>query len=152
MNDEYASDAAPKGVKDISFGEAFRRARDAGLKEFNFKGKKFNTELAPKKAATTAKDAAAAAMRRRSAQSEAATAPFPKATVGGTPGTVTDDPRSNAYFQGRVNPKTLLPMDDSSAMKKGGKVKCYAKGGSVSSASSRADGIASKGKTKCKIR
>lgn len=37
------------------------------------------------------------------------------------------------------------------AMKEGGKVKCYAKGGSVSSASSRADGCASKGKTKYKV-
>jgi len=34
------------------------------------------------------------------------------------------------------------------AMKKGGKVKKYAKGGSVSSASKRADGCATKGKTK----
>jgi len=33
-------------------------------------------------------------------------------------------------------------------MKKGGKVKAYAKGGSVSSASSRGDGIAQRGKTK----
>ncbi len=36
-------------------------------------------------------------------------------------------------------------------LKKGGKVKGYAKGGSVSSASRRADGIATKGKTKCKM-
>ena len=35
--------------------------------------------------------------------------------------------------------------------KKGGKVKCMKKGGSVSSASKRADGIASKGKTKGKF-
>ena len=33
-------------------------------------------------------------------------------------------------------------------MKKGGKVKGYAKGGSVSSASRRGDGIAQRGKTK----
>jgi hypothetical protein len=33
-------------------------------------------------------------------------------------------------------------------MKKGGKVKAYAKGGSVSSASSRGDGIAQRGKTR----
>ena len=35
-----------------------------------------------------------------------------------------------------------------SDMKKGGKVKAYAKGGSVSSASKRADGIAQRGKTR----
>jgi hypothetical protein len=37
------------------------------------------------------------------------------------------------------------------AMKRGGKVKKMASGGSVSSASSRADGIAQRGKTNCKI-
>ena len=36
-------------------------------------------------------------------------------------------------------------------MKKGGKVKKYKKGGTVSSASKRADGIAVRGKTKCKM-
>jgi len=36
-------------------------------------------------------------------------------------------------------------------MKKGGKVKKYASGGSVSSASKRADGIAQRGKTKGRI-
>jgi hypothetical protein len=36
-------------------------------------------------------------------------------------------------------------------LKKGGKVKGYANGGSVGSASRRADGIATKGKTKCKM-
>lgn len=35
------------------------------------------------------------------------------------------------------------------AMKKGGKVKKYAEGGSVGSASRRADGIAKRGKTNC---
>lgn len=43
--------------------------------------------------------------------------------------------------------------DDTSDMsfRKGGKVKKYASGGMVSAASKRADGIASKGKTRCKI-
>lgn len=40
---------------------------------------------------------------------------------------------------------------DYDAMKKGGKVKKYAKGGTVASASKRADGIAQKGKTRGKI-
>jgi hypothetical protein len=35
--------------------------------------------------------------------------------------------------------------------KRGGKMKKYASGGMVSSASKRADGIATKGKTRCKI-
>jgi hypothetical protein len=41
--------------------------------------------------------------------------------------------------------------DFSLGMKKGGKVKGYANGGSVGSASKRGDGIASRGKTKCKM-
>jgi len=61
----------------------------------------------------------------------------------GAAGSVTDDPRSNAYFKGRVNPKTLLPM------KTGGAVKKMASGGAVkSSASKRADGCAQRGKTR----
>jgi hypothetical protein len=46
-----------------------------------------------------------------------------------------------------------MPMPPTAPMKKGGKVKakCMAKGGSVSSASKRADGIATKGKTRGKI-
>jgi len=34
-------------VKDISFKESFRRARDAGLKTFPFNGKQYTTELLP---------------------------------------------------------------------------------------------------------
>jgi hypothetical protein len=40
---------------------------------------------------------------------------------------------------------------EAEGMKKGGKVKKYASGGSVSSASKRADGIAQRGKTKGRI-
>ena len=42
-------------------------------------------------------------------------------------------------------------MGDVMGAKKGGSVKKYKKGGTVSSASKRADGIAVRGKTKCKI-
>jgi hypothetical protein len=150
MNDDYASRETPsaKPIEDISFGEAFRRARNAGLDVFTFKGKKFTTALATPKKTTPMKDVAEAATRRRAAQATAEVAPFQKEMSGTTTGVLTDNPRSNAYYQGRVNPKTLLPIEEGSAMKKGGKVKCYAKGGSVSS---RADGCATKGKTKYKV-
>lgn len=55
------------------------------------------------------------------------------------------NPMAKDYGVGRVNPNTLLPY------KKGGSIKKYASGGSVSSVSKRADGIATKGKTKCKV-
>lgn len=54
----------------------------------------------------------------------------------------------------KVDPNVMRSMrraageDDEYGMKKGGKVKKYAKGGSVSSASKRADGCAQRGKTR----
>ena len=53
--------------------------------------------------------------------------------------------------EARDNLKNFLTRDLDRGMKKGGSVKKYASGGMVSSASKRADGIASKGKTRCKI-
>jgi len=45
--------------KAISFGESFRRAKDAGLKTFSFQGKQFTTKMASEnKAASTAKSSA----------------------------------------------------------------------------------------------
>jgi hypothetical protein len=62
-----------------------------------------------------------------------------------TPGPLSDvrRPGTNVNYENK----------DTSDMsyKKGGKVKKYASGGMVSGASKRADGIASKGKTRCKI-
>ena len=40
-------------IKDISFKESFRRARQAGLKNFSFGGKKYTTELASAKVPST---------------------------------------------------------------------------------------------------
>jgi hypothetical protein len=50
-----------------------------------------------------------------------------------------------------TGPKKSSDVTDVVAKKRGGAVKKYASGGMVSSASKRADGIASKGKTRCKI-
>jgi hypothetical protein len=59
----------------------------------------------------------------------------------------------NALNTAMQNASTVNNMVGAAAgagrpMKKGGKVKSYAKGGTVSSASKRADGIATKGKTR----
>ena len=57
----------------------------------------------------------------------------------------------------KVDPNVMRSMrlsagkDDEYGMKKGGKVKKYAKGGTVSSASKRADGCAQRGKTRGKM-
>jgi hypothetical protein len=58
-------------------------------------------------------------------------------------------PVAKSTFKPRVSDEandTLRP-EDMQKMKKGGKTKCMAKGGLTSG---RGDGIASKGKTKCK--
>jgi len=56
---------ASKAPQDISFKESFRRAKDAGLKTFNFDGKKYTTNMASPKAA--ASDAKAATPSKSSA-------------------------------------------------------------------------------------
>jgi hypothetical protein len=48
-------------------------------------------------------------------------------------------------------PTDYRPVNERFGMKKGGKVKKMASGGMASSASKRADGIATRGKTKCKM-
>jgi hypothetical protein len=70
---------------------------------------------------------------------------------------VTDvTPKSTAMKQ-LGKPTGKKPLDESDTTggaigyKRGGKMKKYASGGMVSSASKRADGIATKGKTRCKI-
>jgi hypothetical protein len=65
-------------------------------------------------------------------------------------------PKSTAMKQ-LGKPTGKKPLDESDTTggaigyKRGGKMKKYASGGMVSSASRRADGIATKGKTRCKI-
>ena len=56
-----------------------------------------------------------------------------------------------SFMQRKGAPKSMIEHEkrEAKGMRKGGK--CYAGGGLVGKASSRADGIASKGKTKCKM-
>ena len=62
----------------------------------------------------------------------------------------------NGYGMGQMSRKSQYMEDEKmggvrGGYKKGGKVKKMASGGMASSASKRADGIATKGKTKCKM-
>lgn len=52
--DMEAPPAKSAPIQDISFKEAFRSAKDAGLKTFNFGGKKYTTETASPKMAASA--------------------------------------------------------------------------------------------------
>ena len=69
-------------------------------------------------------------------------------------GKADDEKAAKAYK--KLNNSSFIKKDgddvtDVTAKKRGGAVKKYASGGVVSSASKRADGIATKGKTRCKI-
>lgn len=126
---------APEDVKDILFKEAFRRAKDAGLKSFAFKGKKFTTDMAPPKP--------------KAAAETALLGPTPTKSRGMFSKMINETRESDrkvvdAAIRGRLAKEAA----EKSGMKGGGKVKCYAKGGSVSSASKRADGCAQRGKTR----
>ena len=129
-----------------AFGKAFRAAREAGDTEFEFGGKKYNTKMKDE-------DSAPAKKAEPKASQE-----FPK-----TPAPKYDDSSSkpekkgigpynafsgvgdylNKTFTMEGREEVRKEAKDKSGMKKGGSVR--------SSASSRADGIAQRGKTRGKM-
>jgi len=143
--DTGMSEKEPETLKPSTFKEAFAAARKAGDKTFMFGGKKFTTEMAGEKKAVPAASKAEAPkakssyetpydrMNRQNRESSAAKREAEKEVA---------NLRSRHPAPGRgridtsnINPKTLLPNK-------------MAKGGMT--ASKRADGIAQKGKTRCK--
>jgi hypothetical protein len=139
------------------FGKAFREARASGDKSFTFKGKKYTTEMAPEEQKSignkskmgeyvprdsdtrkgeimTSKNAVGRDNYVRSGQKSFDTEREPEAAAS------TNKPGTNISYE---NTET-----SDMSMKRGGKVKKMASGGS---ASSRADGIATKGKTRGKM-
>ena len=69
--------------------------------------------------------------------------------IGETPASISMTPESQQMMQ---DTEEGYQATKKKPFKSGGKVKKYAKGGSVSSASKRADGCATKGKTKGRMR
>ena len=139
------------------FGKAFREARASGDKTFTFNGKKYTTEMAPEEQKSvggkpkldkyvprdsdtrkgeimTSKNAVGRDNYVRSGQKSFDTEREPEALAS------TNKPGTNISYE---NTET-----SDMSMKRGGKVKKMANGGS---ASSRADGIAVKGKTRGKM-
>lgn len=140
-----AATAAPKAMP--SFKEAFASARRGGEKTFEWNGKKFTTELAtapakksesaaPAKAESTKAEPAKAPLRQETMQDRAERYVAKRAAqrAEDAAAKAAPSPGRGRIDTAKVNPKTLLPM------KKGGVT-----------ASRRADGIASRGKTRCKI-
>ena len=147
----------PEAETKKTFKQAFAAARGAGDKTFEWNGKKYTTEMAsgaskaaaPAKAATITPAPAKrkyeyeSAMdkmvreRREKLATDAETERLARRNPAhGTPESRGQNRILRDLTPGRVNPKTLLP---------------YKKGGAVS-ASSRADGIAKRGKTRGTMR
>jgi hypothetical protein len=115
-------------MSNSSFGKAFSEARKAGQQTFEFNGKKFTTRTADQDNAIEQKTLKAVKMGEN----------VPRRTPG--PLYETRKPGTNTNYEN-------TDVSDMS-MKRGGAVKKMASGGS---ASSRADGIAVKGKTKGRV-
>jgi hypothetical protein len=113
------------------FGKAFADARKSGLKTFEFKGKKYTTELAKPSKPVKAELGPEMGQRMTSAESEAVLSGF-------------GNPSGSASRVSKETPQAET-YDMSIGIKRGGAVKKMASGGS---ASSRADGCAVKGKTR----
>lgn len=129
------------GGKKEETKSAVKKARKVEMEPTADEGK-----AKPKDEAPSKRPGMMARLRADSAKREAAVKRMREETPDlNMPLRTTDNPMGKNYGAGRVNPNTLLPY------KKGGTVKKYAEGGMVGSASRRADGIATKGKTKCKI-
>jgi hypothetical protein len=154
--------AAEEAPKKETFGQAFKAARGRGDKTFEFMGKKYTTEMAGGAKSTSAVKSAPAA------KSESSTAKSAPTTRQGRRVAQIEEALSNpagdykssgTYGEAAKSSRTLGDLFRGSARhartgatyKKGGKVKKYASGGSVSSASKRADGCAQRGKTKGKM-
>jgi hypothetical protein len=133
-----------------AFGKAFRAAYDDGKTEFEFNGKKYSTKMKDE-------DSAPAKKAEPKASQEFPKTPAPKLEkdyprkITGFPGSssmVAAQRRSETEEEDtppEFGTKKPTPFPGSSALK-------MAKGGAVrSSASSRADGIAKRGKTKGRI-
>ena len=168
---ERAKTAKP--AAEPSFKDAFASARKAGDKTFEWNGKKFTTELAGEKKSTpsmksptesSGSGSYAPAPPKTTASKSADDEPKPKSaskspkmyrTLSGefrpvpeqTRQESMDNPLVRAFKAIRARGEAGAP-----AYAKGGKVKKMASGGVArSSASKRADGIATKGKTRGKI-
>jgi hypothetical protein len=167
------AESGSAGGSNISFKDAFREARKQGLDTFTWRGKKYTTEMKedkkPKEAAVNfAKEGKAPSV---DFAKEGRVRPNPRAIAAGAEvdeapsQAMRDEARYKVRNQkapgkpGGNRPKpTIVTLDDAykamrknptaQGYKRGGSVKRYASGGSVSSASKRADGCATKGKTR----
>lgn len=162
--------SSPSPGKSQTFKEAFAAARGAGNKTFEWQGKRYTTEMAGAKKAASAPAAASYSNEGRS-RPTATTATAAKA-----PSSIYDTSRDpllrkisesmkekreaaaelrRESRRGQASAPTKERREDPytgrTAVERMKDLRGYAGGGSVKSASKRADGIASRGKTRCKV-
>jgi hypothetical protein len=139
------------------FGKAFREARASGDKTFTFKGKKYTTDMAPEEQKSVGgKPKMGAAVPRdsdtRKGEIMRSKNAVPRDEYVRSGQKSFDTEREPEALAAPNKPGTNVRYENTEvsdmSMKHGGKVKGYASGGS---ASSRADGIAIKGKTRGKM-
>ncbi len=148
------SEEAAAPAKKQSFKEAFAEARRGGGKTFEWNGKKYTTDMAGSKPASPAKvtdtgdEIARLAARTPAAKKPAYETSYDRMNRQNREASAARSSAKDADREtlrknireggaGKVNPKTLLPE--------------YKKGGVVSKASSRGDGIAQRGKTRGRV-
>lgn len=133
-----------------AFGKAFRAAREAGDTEFEFGGKKYNTKMKDEDSEPAKKTAPAKDTSNYSNESRRTVAPKSEASE------PTEKPKKGIGPYGAFSgvgdylDKTFTMEGREQAKKEAKERYGMKKGGSVS-ASSRADGIAQRGKTKGRI-
>ena len=149
-----SSESASEPEKKQTFKEAFAAARKAGDGTFTWEGKKFTTEVAGEKKATPAAPKAEApkAASAKSEPSAARVGRASQATVNTSRPKATEEGIAAANER---RAKMREEMSDTPVARmfkairaRGESTQNYAKGGMT--ASKRADGIAQKGKTRCK--
>jgi hypothetical protein len=153
--------------KNPSFKQAFAQARLDGKPTFPWNGKTYTTELASAKPMSApsvipgGNESAAETARLKTAEAKAATRPAPATKAEEKPKKEPEVAKTKTKYVRNASGK-MVPVEDTEPvvptktkpminprtgreMSKGGNVKKFAKGGSVSS---RGDGIAKKGHTK----
>jgi len=139
------------------FGKAFREARASGDKTFTFKGKKYTTDTAPAEQKSIGSKSKMGEYVPRDSDTRKGEIMTSKNAVGRDNYTRSgqksfDTEREPEALASPNKPGTNISYENTDtsdmSMKRGGKVKKMASGGS---ASSRADGIAVKGKTRGKM-
>jgi hypothetical protein len=134
--------------KKMSFKEAFASARKGGDKTFTWNGKKYTTEMAgEKKAAPKAEPAKPAAKTETKVEKPG----LFRRTMAALGGVKLPQSDYGVETEEKDERPTTRPKPVSTAAAIQAKNMGYKKGGMVSSASKRADGCATKGKTRGKM-